>query len=144
MTCPNMATITTSHSRYFGALWFHWCVFVKQVYCIISVTRSKMKIDMTGVIERTFCVGWELSDYGLKCREIACKVSYVVKNFLFSVKEKLHHDPDSEIATTSLRVSLLCPVSMNCCRSAFFFFQDYRLGLLLTVNEKLPSSLALH
>lgn len=27
-----------------------------------------------------------------------------------TVKEKLTADPDSEIATTSLRVSLLCPV----------------------------------
>lgn len=31
--------------------------------------------------------------------------------FFISVKEKLAHDPDSEVATTSLRVSLLCPVS---------------------------------
>lgn len=30
----------------------------------------------------------------------------------FLVKEKLAHDPDSEVATTSLRVSLLCPVSI--------------------------------
>lgn len=30
-----------------------------------------------------------------------------------SVKEKLTADPDSEIATTSLRVSLLCPVNMT-------------------------------
>lgn len=30
---------------------------------------------------------------------------------LFKVKEKLTADPDSEIATTSLRVSLMCPVS---------------------------------
>lgn len=29
---------------------------------------------------------------------------------LLSVKEKLTADPDSEIATTSLRVSLMCPV----------------------------------
>lgn len=29
-----------------------------------------------------------------------------------AVKEKLTADPDSEIATTSLRVSLLCPVNM--------------------------------
>lgn len=33
-------------------------------------------------------------------------------NFFFVVKEKLQHDPDSEIATTSLRVSLMCPVSI--------------------------------
>lgn len=29
---------------------------------------------------------------------------------LVSVKEKLTADPDSEVATTSLRVSLMCPV----------------------------------
>ena len=33
--------------------------------------------------------------------------------FVIPVKEKLAHDPDSEVATTSLRVSLLCPVSHN-------------------------------
>lgn len=32
----------------------------------------------------------------------------------FTVKEKLTADPESEIATTSLRVSLLCPVSAVC------------------------------
>lgn len=32
--------------------------------------------------------------------------------FSFSVKEKLTADPESEIATTSLRVSLLCPVNI--------------------------------
>ncbi len=34
-----------------------------------------------------------------------------------AVKEKLTADPDSEIATTSLRVSLLCPVSILFVRS---------------------------
>lgn len=39
-------------------------------------------------------------------------VSHVRVLFLWSaVKEKLTADPDSEIATTSLRVSLLCPVN---------------------------------
>ncbi|KAM7311023.1 E3 SUMO-protein ligase PIAS2 [Ixodes scapularis] len=32
------------------------------------------------------------------------------------IKEKLQHDPDSEIATTSLRGSLICPVSLHCGR----------------------------
>lgn len=35
--------------------------------------------------------------------------------FSLSVKEKLTADPDSEIATTSLRVSLMCPVSLFTC-----------------------------
>ena len=38
---------------------------------------------------------------------------YLSLSPLFSVKEKLQHDPDSEIATTSLRVSLICPVSTS-------------------------------
>lgn len=46
----------------------------------------------------------------------SCVVSYLVSyneifTFSVSVKEKLTADPDSEIATTSLRVSLMCPVS---------------------------------
>lgn len=36
----------------------------------------------------------------------------VCRTSSFIVKEKLTADPDSEIATTSLRVSLMCPVSM--------------------------------
>ena len=32
---------------------------------------------------------------------------------IFLVKEKLTQDPDSEVATTSLRCSLLCPVRMQ-------------------------------
>lgn len=35
----------------------------------------------------------------------------LVSAFCVPVKEKLTADPDSEIATTSLRVSLICPVN---------------------------------
>lgn len=37
---------------------------------------------------------------------------YLIFFHFFLVKEKLTADPESEIATTSLRVSLLCPVNM--------------------------------
>lgn len=47
-------------------------------------------------------------------RDIQCCKSSDLIDSVFcvfsSVKEKLTADPDSEIATTSLRVSLLCPV----------------------------------
>ena len=48
---------------------------------------------------------------------VGCKTEALMdqSNFVvcfIPVKEKLHHDPDSEIATTSLRVSLMCPVSI--------------------------------
>lgn len=50
--------------------------------------------------------------------------------FILIVKEKLTADPDSEIATTSLRVSLMCPVSMagNFHKSHFHLY--CRIGLL--------------
>lgn len=32
--------------------------------------------------------------------------------YSYAVKEKLRLDPDSEIATTGVRVSLICPVSL--------------------------------
>lgn len=35
-----------------------------------------------------------------------------VPSTLPAVKEKLRLDPDSEIATTGVRVSLICPVSL--------------------------------
>lgn len=43
-------------------------------------------------------------------------------SFFFKVKEKLTADPDSEIATTSLRVSLMCPVSKAIKYSGMLYF----------------------
>lgn len=37
----------------------------------------------------------------------------ILSPLLLPVKEKLTADPDSEIATTSLRVSLMCPVCLD-------------------------------
>lgn len=52
---------------------------------------------------------------------ILCVVCCMCGNMCFclcpAVKEKLTADPDSEIATTSLRVSLLCPVRILFSRS---------------------------
>jgi len=52
--------------------------------------------------------------------------------FFIQVKEKLAHDPDSEVATTSLRVSLLCPVSKISVKDVIFSF----LSQLLVVETK--------
>lgn len=48
----------------------------------------------------------------------------VVPSTLTAVKEKLRLDPDSEIATTGVRVSLICPVSP--CKTSYsvFFCQE--------------------
>uniref|UniRef100_A0A8C6UAN7 Protein inhibitor of activated STAT, 2 n=1 Tax=Neogobius melanostomus TaxID=47308 RepID=A0A8C6UAN7_9GOBI len=60
------------------------------------------------------------------------------------IKEKLTADPDSEVATTSLRVSLMCPLgkmrlkvpcrAVTCCH-----LQCFDAALYLQMNEKKPS-----
>ena len=42
---------------------------------------------------------------------VALFKTFVILISLFQSKEKLAQDPDSEIVTSSLRVSLACPVS---------------------------------
>ncbi|ESO88276.1 hypothetical protein LOTGIDRAFT_193532, partial [Lottia gigantea] len=57
------------------------------------------------------------------------------------IKEKLAHDPDSEIATTSLRVSLMCPLGkmrlqIPCRASTCTHLQCYDANTFLMMNEK--------
>ena len=42
-------------------------------------------------------------------------VCYPILSRMLSVKEKFSVDKDSEVAATSMRVSLLCPVSYRVC-----------------------------
>uniref|UniRef100_A0A8C6USD0 Protein inhibitor of activated STAT, 1a n=1 Tax=Neogobius melanostomus TaxID=47308 RepID=A0A8C6USD0_9GOBI len=57
------------------------------------------------------------------------------------IKEKLTADPDSEIATTSLRVSLLCPMRLTVpCRAlTCSHLQCFDATLYLQMNEKKPT-----
>ncbi|TRY81800.1 hypothetical protein DNTS_023123 [Danionella cerebrum] len=60
------------------------------------------------------------------------------------IKEKLTADPDSEIATTSLRVSLLCPLgkmrlTVPCRAITCSHLQCFDAALYLQMNEKKPS-----
>ncbi|XP_061595825.1 E3 SUMO-protein ligase PIAS1 isoform X1 [Cololabis saira] len=60
------------------------------------------------------------------------------------IKEKLTADPDSEIATTSLRVSLLCPLGkmrlMIPCRAlTCSHLQSFDATLYIQMNEKKPT-----
>ncbi|XP_069483028.1 E3 SUMO-protein ligase PIAS2 isoform X2 [Ambystoma mexicanum] len=60
------------------------------------------------------------------------------------IKEKLTADPDSEIATTSLRVSLLCPLgkmrlSIPCRAVTCTHLQCFDAALYLQMNEKKPT-----
>lgn len=67
-----------------------------------------------------------------------------MSRFLFAVKEKLAHDPDSEIATTSLRGSLLCPLgkmrlTLPCRATTCSHVQCFDALLYLQMNEKKPT-----
>lgn len=60
------------------------------------------------------------------------------------IKEKLTADPDSEIATTSLRVSLLCPLgkmrlTIPCRAITCSHLQCFDATLYLQMNEKKPT-----
>lgn len=64
--------------------------------------------------------------------------------FFYSVKEKLNEDADSEIATTSLRVSLACPLgkmrmSTPCRASTCAHLQCFDASLFLQMNERKPT-----
>ncbi|XP_007486695.1 E3 SUMO-protein ligase PIAS2 isoform X1 [Monodelphis domestica] len=60
------------------------------------------------------------------------------------IKEKLTADPDSEIATTSLRVSLMCPLgkmrlTIPCRAATCTHLQCFDAALYLQMNEKKPT-----
>ncbi|XP_071478228.1 E3 SUMO-protein ligase PIAS2-like isoform X2 [Diadema antillarum] len=60
------------------------------------------------------------------------------------IKEKLSHDPDSEIATTSLRVSLICPLgkmrmSVPCRPVTCTHLQCFDASLYIQMNERKPT-----
>lgn len=62
----------------------------------------------------------------------------------FTVKEKLNEDADSEIATTSLRVSLACPLGKMrmctpCRASTCSHLQCFDASLFLQMNERKPT-----
>lgn len=60
------------------------------------------------------------------------------------IKEKLAHDPESEVATTSLRVSLMCPLGkmrmvIPCRASTCTHLQCFDASTFLLMNEKKPT-----
>uniref|UniRef100_A0A3Q2Z7P1 Protein inhibitor of activated STAT 1 n=1 Tax=Hippocampus comes TaxID=109280 RepID=A0A3Q2Z7P1_HIPCM len=76
-----------------------------------------------------------------RCRAKAAQPTH---QYYLVVKEKLTADPDSEIATTSLRVSLLCPLGkmrlMIPCRAlTCSHLQCFDATLYIQMNEKKPT-----
>lgn len=57
-------------------------------------------------------------------------INILLKHFgLYTVQDKLRFDPESEIATTGLRVSLICPVSIL----FMYFYVHLKLGTKVTM-----------
>lgn len=72
---------------------------------------------------------------------IANSTTYLL---LITVKEKLREDIDGEIATTSLRVSLMCPLgkmrmSIPCRPTTCTHLQCFDANLYLQMNERKPT-----
>lgn len=70
-------------------------------------------------------------------------ITKIIINY-FTVKEKLNEDADSEIATTSLRVSLACPLGKMrmctpCRASTCSHLQCFDASLFLQMNERKPT-----
>ncbi|XP_006802594.2 E3 SUMO-protein ligase PIAS2 [Neolamprologus brichardi] len=87
-----------------------------------------------------------------KCRNVLKPCHVCVSTCVFAfcpplcvpVKEKLTADPDSEIATTSLRVSLMCPLgkmrlTVPCRAVTCSHLQCFDAALYLQMNEKKPT-----
>ena len=58
----------------------------------------------------------------------------------FSVKEKLRQDPDSDVATTSLRVSLMCPVNVDLILFWLFIGLDksgYQVNIFIFLHKNI-------
>ena len=67
-----------------------------------------------------------------------CCKHYFNLPFLSAVKEKLAHDPDSEVATTSLRVSLLCPVSNYMWYLVYVCWKRFKCTLTPSLLRQVP------
>lgn len=98
------------------------------------------------------CLLQRMKSKGSKAAEFTRGLSRFYSNFVISifltfvsvsVKEKLNEDADSEIATTMLRVSLICPLgkmrmSTPCRASTCMHLQCFDASLYLQMNERKP------
>jgi hypothetical protein len=70
------------------------------------------KLTSDCLLQRMKAKGAKPAEYtrGLSEFDLLILISSIHSNVSFLVKEKLNEDADSEIATTMLRVSLICPL----------------------------------
>lgn len=82
------------------------------VYLALSIFRDA-DISSNSVTHHGFPPSTQLLSAGVARLLRASSLTPDPGPALVLVKEKLTADPDSEVATTSLRVSLMCPVGMR-------------------------------
>jgi hypothetical protein len=88
-----------------------WQSEVTRCYVISCYLVRKLTSDC--LLQRMKSKGAKPAEFTRGLSEFKRKMSiYKISNlkFIFLVKEKLNEDADSEIATTMLRVSLICPL----------------------------------
>ncbi|XP_064650037.1 E3 SUMO-protein ligase PIAS2-like isoform X2 [Lineus longissimus] len=116
--------------------------------CRISPTiPNHVNISWASEFARGYCVGVYLvrkQSSDVLLQRLKAKGIKHADHSRALIKEKLHQDPDSEIATTSLRVSLLCPLGkmrMRCpsrCNTCTHL-QCFDAETYLLMNEKKPT-----
>ncbi|XP_016338742.1 E3 SUMO-protein ligase PIAS1 isoform X3 [Sinocyclocheilus anshuiensis] len=123
---------------------------------ITSLVRLSTTVPNTIVVSWTSEIGRVMNSYSMAVYLVRQQSSSVLLQRLRSkgirnpdhsralIKEKLTADPDSEIATTSLRVSLLCPLGkmrlMIPCRAlTCSHLQCFDATLYIQMNEKKPT-----
>ncbi|XP_015125936.1 E3 SUMO-protein ligase PIAS3 [Diachasma alloeum] len=116
-------------------------------------------VKLSPTVANTIQVTWS-ADYGRRYAVAIYMVKKLTSSELLSrlknrgarhsdytrglIKEKLNEDADSEIATTSLRVSLACPLgkmrmSTPCRASTCLHLQCFDASLYLQMNERKPT-----
>uniref|UniRef100_A0A8C3P0Z4 Protein inhibitor of activated STAT 1 n=1 Tax=Cyanoderma ruficeps TaxID=181631 RepID=A0A8C3P0Z4_9PASS len=109
---------------------------------ITSLVRLSTTVPNTIVVSWTAEIG-RVSHSGLPSVPLRGKIPSP-DHFLMLKSEKLTADPDSEIATTSLRVSLLCPLgkmrlTIPCRALTCSHLQCFDATLYIQMNEKKPT-----
>ena len=113
------------------------CYLVRKLTsdCLLSRMKSKgsKPAEFTRGLSKLNEFSWRFKNYKI-WQSIFTSIS---------VKEKLYEDADSEIATTMLRVSLICPLgkmrmSTPCRASTCMHLQCFDASLYLQMNERKP------
>jgi len=76
------------------------------VICV-DLVRSHSAYDLLMKLKTR---GIRSAEFSRALRKLFCFTTHTIEFFVYAVKQKMSQDVDAEVATTSLRVSLMCPV----------------------------------